>query len=78
MKFGYSDTCLDHETGERHPESPDRLRAIKRGLADGHGVEYVETEPVDRDRVLSVHDEEYVDSLKTFCDAGGGNWDADT
>jgi len=78
MKFGYSDTCLDHETGERHPESPDRLRAIKRGLADGHGVEYVEAEPVDRDRVLSVHDEEYVDSLKTFCDAGGGNWDADT
>jgi len=78
MKFGYSETCLDHETGARHPESPDRLRAIRRGLADGHGVEYVDVDPVERERLLAVHDEEYVDSLQTFCDAGGGNWDADT
>ena len=78
MRFGYSETCLDHETGARHPESPDRLRAIRRGLADAHSVAYEETEPVDRERVDAVHDEEYVDSLETFCDSGGGNWDADT
>ena len=78
MKFGYSDTCLDHETGPRHPESPDRLRAIRRALADAHSVEYRDAEPVDRERVEAVHDEEYVESLATFCESGGGNWDADT
>jgi acetoin utilization deacetylase AcuC-like enzyme len=78
MKFGYSDTCLDHDTGARHPESPDRLRAIRRGLTDGHGVEYVEAAASDRERIDAVHDGEYVDSLETFCGAGGGNWDADT
>jgi len=78
MKFGYSDTCLDHETGERHPESPDRLRAIRRGLTDGHSVRYVDGEPIGLNRIHAVHEEEYVDSLQTFCDAGGGNWDADT
>jgi acetoin utilization deacetylase AcuC-like enzyme len=78
MKFGYSDTCLDHETGPRHPESPDRLRAIRRGLADAHGAAYVETGPVDRDRIDAVHDTEFVDALEQFCERGGGNWDADT
>jgi acetoin utilization deacetylase AcuC-like enzyme len=78
MKFGYSETCLDHETGARHPESPDRLRAIRRGLADAHSVAYEESDPVGRERIDAVHDEEYVDSLETFCDSGGGNWDADT
>ena len=78
MRFGYSETCLDHETGKRHPESPDRLRAIRRGLADGHDVEYVDAEPIEVNRLSAVHDAEYVDSLETFCEAGGGNWDADT
>ena len=78
MRFGYSETCLDHETGARHPESPDRLRAIRRGLADAHSVAYEAADPVGRERIDAVHDEEYVDSLETFCDSGGGNWDADT
>ena len=78
MKFAYSETCLDHETGTRHPESPDRLRAIRRGLADGHGVEYVEADPSERERIHAVHDDDYIDTLETFCESGGGNWDADT
>jgi len=78
MKFGYSETCLGHETGSRHPESPDRLRAIRRGLADGHGVQYIDVDPSDRERIHAVHDGEYTDSLETFCESGGGNWDADT
>jgi len=45
MRFGYSDRCLEHDTGERHPENPDRLRAIRRGLAKRHGVEYAEADP---------------------------------
>ena len=78
MRFGYSERCLAHDTGERHPETADRLRAIRRGLAKRHGVEYVEPDPASRDAIAAVHDEDYVDELETFCANGGGNWDPDT
>jgi acetoin utilization deacetylase AcuC-like enzyme len=78
MQFGYSERCLAHDTGERHPENPDRLRAIRRGLAKRHGVEYVEADPATRSEVVAVHDEAYVDEFETFVDDGGGNWDPDT
>ena len=78
MRFGYSERCLAHDTGERHPETADRLRAIRRGLTKRHGVEYVEAEPASRDAIVAVHDEGYVDELEAFCADGGGNWDPDT
>jgi len=78
MNFGYSEICLDHDTGERHPESPDRLRAIRQALSEKHGVEYVTPEPADTDRIVAVHDEDYVDGFQLFCQRGGGDWDADT
>ncbi len=78
MRFGYRETCLEHETGPRHPESPDRLRAIKRALSDHNDVRYVEADSATRERVLAVHDQSYVDELQSFCESGGGNWDADT
>jgi acetoin utilization deacetylase AcuC-like enzyme len=78
MQFGYSETCLDHDTGPRHPETPDRLRAIRRALAKRHGVEYVEADPVAQERVEAVHDATYVTEIKQFCENGGGNWDPDT
>ncbi len=78
MRFGYSEQCLAHDTGERHPETADRLRAIRRGLAKRHGVEYVEADPASRADVTAVHDDGYVDEFEAFCDDGGGNWDPDT
>jgi acetoin utilization deacetylase AcuC-like enzyme len=78
MRFGYRDACLDHETGPRHPESPDRLRAIRRSLSDRHGVEYVDADSADRERLNAVHDPDYVDEVESFCAGGGGSWDADT
>ena len=78
MQFGYSETCLDHDTGERHPETPDRLRAIRQQLARRHGVEYVSADPASTDTVTAVHDADYVDDLQAFCADGGGNWDTDT
>ncbi len=78
MRFGYSDVCLDHDAGDRHPESPDRLRAIRGGLDGRYGVEFVETPPADREAVERVHDPEYLDDLRVFCEAGGGSWDPDT
>ena len=78
MQFGYSERCLAHDTGERHPENPDRLRAIRRGLAKRHGVEYAEADPASRAQIAAVHDEAYVDELAAFVDDGGGSWDPDT
>ncbi|MFB6074354.1 MAG: histone deacetylase family protein [Haloarculaceae archaeon] len=78
MNFGYREVCLEHDTGPRHPESPDRLRAIRRGLADRHDVKYVAASDADEDLVRAVHDPDYVDAVKAFCEDGGGNWDADT
>jgi acetoin utilization deacetylase AcuC-like enzyme len=78
MQFGYSDVCLTHDTGERHPETADRLRAIKRGLKQQHGVEYRDAEPASREAIAAVHTDDYVEEFETFCEDGGGNWDRDT
>jgi acetoin utilization deacetylase AcuC-like enzyme len=78
MQFGYSESCLDHDTGARHPETPDRLRAIRQQLARRHGVEYVDAGPASVEAVTAVHDAEYVADLREFCADGGGDWDTDT
>ncbi|MFB6184750.1 MAG: histone deacetylase family protein [Haloarculaceae archaeon] len=78
MRFGYREVCLDHDTGHRHPENPDRLRAIRRGLSTRHGVEYVAPDSASVDAIEAVHDDEYVEEVRSFCAAGGGEWDADT
>ncbi|WP_436929317.1 histone deacetylase family protein [Halosimplex halobium] len=78
MNFGYREACLDHDTGKRHPESPDRLRAIRQGLSESHGVRYVSPEDATVEQVAAVHDADYVDSVEEFCADGGGDWDADT
>jgi len=78
MRFGFSDTCLAHDPGPRHPESPDRLRAVKRGLAKRHSVTYEDAAPASETAVAAVHDADYVDDVRTFCESGGGDWDPDT
>jgi acetoin utilization deacetylase AcuC-like enzyme len=78
MQFGYSEVCLAHDPGSRHPESPDRLRAIRERLKHKHGVEYVDATPVDVDVMDGVHDRDYLESVREFCADGGGNWDPDT
>jgi len=78
MQFGYSEVCLDHETGERHPETADRLRAIRRSLKHKHHVEYENAPAATAEDVRAVHDGSYVLELEEFCEDGGGNWDRDT
>jgi acetoin utilization deacetylase AcuC-like enzyme len=78
MQFGYNEVCLGHDTGERHPETADRLRAIRQQLSRHHAVEYVTAEPADVDTVTAVHDDDYVEELRAFCADGGGEWDPDT
>jgi len=78
MKFGYSEECLAHDAGRRHPESPDRLRAVREGLRGNYGVEYVDAPPADPEAVERVHDPDYVAEFREFCASGGGQWDPDT
>ncbi|WP_049998230.1 histone deacetylase family protein [Halococcus sediminicola] len=78
MRFGYSSDCLDHDPGPRHPESPDRLRAIRQALSHRHGVEYVEADAVTAEQARTVHDDDYIEEIREFCADGGGQWDPDT
>lgn len=78
MRFGYSDACLEHDPGDRHPETPDRLLAIRQGLSRRHGVEYVTASPATLDDVTAIHDAGYIDRVREFCANGGGQWDPDT
>ncbi|WP_265109743.1 histone deacetylase family protein [Halosolutus halophilus] len=78
MRFGYSELCLAHDPGSRHPETPDRLRAIRERLKRKHGVEYVDSDSCDIDRLATIHDRDYLESVREFCAEGGGNWDPDT
>ena len=78
MRFGVNDVCAEHDPGDRHPENPDRIRAIKRALQKRHGIEYVTADPADADDARAVHDADYVDEIREFCADGGGSWDPDT
>jgi len=78
MRFGYREICLEHDTGARHPESPDRLRAIRETLSECDNVEYVAPDSATESDVSTVHDADYVSDVHEFCEEGGGNWDADT
>ena len=78
MRFGHSETCLAHDTGPRHPERPERIRAVREGLKRKHGVSYVESDPADESLLRTVHDAEYVSAVEQFCADGGGDWDPDT
>jgi acetoin utilization deacetylase AcuC-like enzyme len=78
MKFGYSDVCLQHDPGARHPEVPDRLVAIRETLSSKHNVTYESVDPVPVETIKNTHDADYVDTLREFCADGGGKWDPDT
>jgi acetoin utilization deacetylase AcuC-like enzyme len=78
MRFGFHDRCLDHDPEGRHPESPDRLLAIKQGLTRRNGVEYIAADPAPLPAVKAVHESEYVGAVRSFCADGGGRWDPDT
>lgn len=72
---------LDHDTGSRHPERPDRLRAALAGvsavdeelLAGGRAPRRAERSELER-----VHSPEMVDRVAAMAELGGGRLDADT
>ena len=68
-----------HATGAWHPERPDRLTAARAGVTDAP-VDVVEFSPsrAETDLIAGVHLPEYVQSIRRFCAAGGGDLDPDT
>lgn len=81
MTLLYSDRVfLAHETGF-HPESPERLRALRQCL-DETGLAARCTRPewqaVSRARLKRVHSAAYADEILALSKSGGGEIDADT
>lgn len=78
MRFGHSEVCLAHDPGSRHPESPDRLRAIRRRLTSAHAATFTDAADAPMAPIEAVHEPSYLQELEEFCAAGGGEWDPDT
>lgn len=70
-----------HDTGPHHPERPERLRAVHRGIeAAGLRDAIKPLAPVEAsiEQLSMAHDEGYVRALERFIRGGGGNLDPDT
>ena len=65
-------SCLQHDAGPDHPETPDRLHAVLRRLRTEPGVTIREAAPAERDSLLAVHPEAYLSSLEAMSARGGG------
>jgi acetoin utilization deacetylase AcuC-like enzyme len=66
--------CLEHDTGDYHPECPDRLRAVLRALeTEEFAALHREPAPcATMAQILRVHDAAYVDSLRRQVPQSGG------
>lgn len=81
----YSDDFLLHDTGQFHPERPDRLRAIVEALKASPWADRLEWQlptPVQERAIASaiqqVHSQEYIESVRLLAQTGGGYIDPDT
>jgi acetoin utilization deacetylase AcuC-like enzyme len=74
-------SSLTHDAGDRHPESPVRLRAITEHFASAGLTERLaahEPDHATRDEILLAHDASLVDVLERLDASGGGRIDLDT
>ncbi|MEM9609026.1 MAG: histone deacetylase [Actinomycetota bacterium] len=72
---------VDHDTGDWHPERPERLRAVLDGIeqADlGEAIVRATPEPADPELLARVHDPMLIRHLERLSDRGGGAVDPDT
>ncbi len=72
---------LLHETGNFHPERPDRLRAIEKRLKEDHWLEkFQEISPrkATSDEILLVHDREHLEQVAHTAEKEGVYLDGDT
>lgn len=81
----YADQFLEHNTGNRHPEKPERLTAIVKALKTAEFADKIEwrspTPLTSRNLQFfleSVHSSEYIKKVQAIAQTGGGNFYADT
>jgi acetoin utilization deacetylase AcuC-like enzyme len=71
-------SCLKHDPGPGHPETPARLRAILDRLHGEPSVEVREAPPASREPLLAVHPDAYLKELEALSARGGGALFLDT
>jgi acetoin utilization deacetylase AcuC-like enzyme len=71
-------SCLTHDPGPGHPESPERLSTILRRVAEEFPGTIREAQPAPLDLIERVHPRSYLDYLAEFSANGGGPLDGDT
>ena len=79
--FATHPSYLEHLAGPRHPERPERLGAVLRGIerADlGDAVTALEPQAATRIDLERVHPPWYLDRIASLSAAGGGRLDPDT
>ena len=73
------ESAMLHDAGHGHPERPDRVPAVLRGLtSSGLPVDLVEPEPASTNLLTLVHSADYVKQMERFLASGGGRIDMDT
>ncbi len=67
------DDCYGHQPGEHHPESPERLRAVRRALeaAEFSGLSWREAPLGTAEQIQRVHSSDYVDWVGEVAPARG-------
>ncbi|MFT5284162.1 MAG: acetoin utilization deacetylase AcuC-like enzyme [Planctomycetota bacterium] len=79
--FVYHDDCQTHIAGPGHPESPDRVVAIKQAVdrvALGQEIAHLVPHEATRDSLEAAHDAKYIDSVESAEHSGGRQLDPDT
>lgn len=80
MALVYSPEYLEHKT-PNHPESPDRLSKIIKGLEEADlmgNIPIFEPYMAKEEDLERVHTSDHVERIRTFCERGGGYLDFDT
>lgn len=71
-------SCLKHDPGSGHPETPGRLRAVLDRLRTESGIGLREAEPASLEPLLAVHPQIHLDTLEAMSAKGGGSLFLDT
>jgi acetoin utilization deacetylase AcuC-like enzyme len=71
-------SCLQHDPGPNHPETPSRLQAILARLRQDPTVNLEEAPPAALDPLLAVHPRAYLATLEAMSARGGGALFLDT
>jgi len=73
--------CLEHQAGPGHPERPARVTCALQGIEEaglGDDVAFDQPRPATDDELARVHDRDYIDGIRRFCEGGGGWLTLDT